>query len=127
MDGIEVPVTPRRRSSGSGKKSKKKKQGTLSKEWRQLRKEHLMVYPECRVCGSTQRQVVHHLRYRPGGYGNSERPGDLVTLCEFHHNDFHKRLGRSGTGVQETIQYIKRESVAFEVDEMADSMFGHKF
>lgn len=53
-----------------------------------------MTYPECRVCGTRDDVVVHHLRYR-GARGYSELPGDLITLCATHHNSLHRDLGRT--------------------------------
>lgn len=62
--------------------------------WLDMRKVHLRTYPECRACGTRDEVVVHHLRYR-GRRGLSEKPGDLVTLCRTHHNDLHRRHGRT--------------------------------
>lgn len=84
--------------------------------WKCMRESHLKTYPECRVCEDTADVVVHHLRYR-GRRGHSEQPGDLVTMCRFHHDDFHGQwLGRRGTGVQATIDYIteKRHELAMD-------------
>ena len=58
--------------------------------WGTMRDEHLLTYPECRVCESSYEQRVVHVRYR-GEKGVSERPGDLVTLCVTHFDNL--RLG----------------------------------
>lgn len=60
--------------------------------WRKMKGWHLALYPECRACGTEERVVVHHVRYR-GQRGRSERPGDLLTLCAACHDDLHRRLG----------------------------------
>lgn len=83
------------------------------------RKTHLALYPECRICEDPEDVHVHHLRYR-GPRGLSEKPGDLVTLCAFHHNDFHRIYGTAGRHkgslVVNTISYIaeKRTEIANE-------------
>lgn len=76
-----------------------------SSAWTEMRHNHLAVYPECRVCGATDAVVVHHLRYR-GKRGESERPGDLITLCEFHHNELHRVVG-SGPLVEGTLNFLR--------------------
>lgn len=73
--------------------------------WTIMRNQHLLVYPECRACGSTTRPVVHHLRYR-GKRGESERPGDLVTLCAYHHDQLHFQHG-STPSVEQSLAYIR--------------------
>jgi 5-methylcytosine-specific restriction endonuclease McrA len=73
--------------------------------WVQMRKQHLLTYPECRVCERTDDVVVHHLRYR-GPRGESERPGDLMTLCVRHHDNFHRRYP-TGSLVQNTLTYVQ--------------------
>lgn len=85
---------------------KRRKRGKLPPSaWDRMRQNHLEVYPECRVCGVTERVVVHHLRYR-GQRGKSEQPGDLMTLCSFHHDDLHRRHGKNGSLVEFTLAYV---------------------
>lgn len=78
-------------------------------DWMRMRRNHLILYPECRICEDIERPHVHHIRYR-GSRGRSEMPGDLVTLCEFHHNEFHRLYGTAGRHkgslIQNTIDYI---------------------
>lgn len=68
---------------------------------------HLMTYPECRICGLVDpSNHVHHLRYR-GEKGVDEKPGDLVTLCQFHHEDLHRQKNTAGGAlVRHTLDYI---------------------
>ena len=77
--------------------------------WKKMRSNHLALYPECRICEDPNDVHVHHLRYR-GKKGVDEKPGDLVTLCSFHHNDFHRIYGQAGNHkgslVDNTIAYI---------------------
>jgi 5-methylcytosine-specific restriction endonuclease McrA len=62
--------------------------------WAKTRERHLATYPECRICGTLDEIVVHHLVYR-GPRGQSELSGDLVTLCKSHHDELHASLGRT--------------------------------
>jgi 5-methylcytosine-specific restriction endonuclease McrA len=65
--------------------------------WKRTRANHLRTYPECRVCGfCSKKMIVHHIRYR-GPRGQSEISGDLVTLCEKHHDELHHILGSTPT------------------------------
>ena len=73
--------------------------------WQRTRAVHLAVYPECRVCGTEDDVVVHHLRYR-GRRGESERPGDLMTLCRWHHDDLHRRYKRGMSLVDHSLDYV---------------------
>ena len=41
----------------------------------------------CVLCGATDHLVVHHNNYSNLGHENDE---DLVTLCQEHHNFYHK-------------------------------------
>lgn len=79
--------------------------GRQRSAWTTMRKNHLLVFPECRACGSTTRVVVHHLRYR-GKRGESEQPGDLVTLCAFDHDQLHYQHG-STPSVEKSLEYIR--------------------
>jgi 5-methylcytosine-specific restriction endonuclease McrA len=78
--------------------------------WLTMRANHLALYPECRICEDVEDVVVHHLRYR-GKKGVDEQPGDLVTLCRFHHDGFHRIYGTAGRHrgslVRNTLEYIK--------------------
>lgn len=77
--------------------------------WRKMRAAHLALYPECRICGEIDKSNhVHHLVYR-GKRGLLEKPGDVVTLCEFHHNKLHKYHKR-GTNLNDfTLSFIAEE------------------
>lgn len=77
-----------------------------SEAWQRTRKCHLLTYPECRACGTTEDVVVHHLRYR-GKLGVAERPGDLMTLCRTHHTDFHKTFGKRDL-IANTLRYVEQ-------------------
>jgi 5-methylcytosine-specific restriction endonuclease McrA len=96
LDGSHPTSLKKRRSF--------KKKGKISQAWARMRYNHLLTYPECRVCGKTEDVHVHHLRYR-GTRGESERPGDLMTLCAAHHNHLHQtHLG--GSLVTHTLAYV---------------------
>lgn len=77
----------------------------MSHAWQTTRKCHLTTYPTCAICGTTERVVVHHLRYR-GKRGHSEKPGDLMTLCEYHHDQLHRYLKPAHTSVQGTLNFV---------------------
>lgn len=79
--------------------------------WKRMRVVHLMTYPECRACGTRDEVVVHHIRYR-GKRGESEQPGDLMTLCRFHHDDYHHRH-RLNALVANSLAYV--EEIAQQV------------
>jgi hypothetical protein len=57
----------------------------------------------------------------------AEKPGDLVTLCRFHHDDFHRLYGTAGRHkgslVDNTIAYIeeKRAEAQHEPFELLSS------
>jgi 5-methylcytosine-specific restriction endonuclease McrA len=74
--------------------------------WRNTRACHLLTYPECRACGTRDDVVVHHLRYR-GKRGESEKPGDLMTLCKMHHDEYHRIYGLAGL-ITNTLAYVER-------------------
>ena len=89
------------------------KRNTKQSPWRKLRAQHLRVYPECRICSDTSASNhVHHLRYR-GRKGIDEQPGDLITLCQFHHNELHREVNfrKGGKLVQGTLDFIEAKSV----------------
>ena len=46
---------------------------------------------KCQVCSSTGNLEVHHITYQ--GLGGNEELSDLVTLCRFHHQLLHDKLG----------------------------------
>lgn len=73
--------------------------------WQKMRDTHLLTYPECRGCGTLDDVVVHHLRYR-GKRGQSERPGDLMTLCRTHHDDYHRRYKLEGL-IANSLAYVE--------------------
>lgn len=83
--------------------------------WREMRKSHLAVYPECRVCGVIKKKNhVHHTIYRGDNYaqGTYEKSGDLVTFCVQHYNKFHQIYGMTSFNrdfINETLEYIERE------------------
>lgn len=80
--------------------------------WKSMRKRHLALYPECRICADQDDVVVHHVRYR-GSRGLSERPGDLLTLCRFHHDQLHKNLG-SNPKLRYQLEFIREELLALD-------------
>ena len=87
---------------------------TINHAWTKVRLNHLALYPECRVCGSTQDPQVHHIRYR-GKRGLSELPGDLVTLCAEHHQELH-RLHDQGVPLDDhSIAYIRQRAIELAV------------
>ena len=90
-------------------KNKKKQKSTFQK-WRLLRADHLRLYPECRICDIVNKSNhVHHLKYR-GKKGESEKPGDLVTLCKDHHNELHQTIGNRKL-YEYTLQFIEEKTL----------------
>jgi hypothetical protein len=97
--------------------------------WDSMRKDHLALYPECRICGDINKgNHVHHLRYRgtmEQKRGTYERPGDLVTLCAGHHYGLHSEHAltkKKLTLDKFTLQYIEEQSVilSYELEEFLD-------
>lgn len=88
----------------------RRKRENADERWRKARLRHLQLYSECYICEDPSNLHVHHLRYS-GQRGFRERPGDLVTLCKFHHMEFHdtygRRLGKEGAVL--TIKYVKEK------------------
>jgi hypothetical protein len=57
-------------------------------EWQERRKRQLALDDNrCRVCNATERLQVHHRTYTNRG---DEQPGDLTTLCDTCHENFHE-------------------------------------
>lgn len=82
----------------------------LTEAWQRTRRNHLLTYPECRVCGVEAPVVVHHIRYR-GPRGTAEMSGDLVTLCEDHHNELHRTHGRQGSITDHSLAFIRSRAI----------------
>lgn len=61
--------------------------------------------PAC-LSNTAEDVVVHHLRYR-GKLGEAERPGDLMTLCRTHHDDFHATYNRRDL-IANTLRYVEQ-------------------
>lgn len=85
------------------------KRHKANEPWRAMRANHLMAYPDCRICGDENDPCVHHLRYR-GRRGMSEVPGDLMTLCRAHHDHLHKTYVRGTSLVDHTLTYVRDHS-----------------
>lgn len=75
-------------------------------DWQRMRATHLLTYPECRACGTRDNVVVHHIRYR-GKRGTKEQPGDLMTLCKTHHDEYHALYGTKGL-IANSLAYVER-------------------
>ena len=52
--------------------------------WRRLRAAHLLTYPACVVCGTTQDVTVDHII--PLVRGGQSTPTNLQTLCRKHNS-----------------------------------------
>lgn len=88
-------------------KPRKRGKPDEQKRWERTRKAHLTLYPECRVCGTLDNPNVHHVKYRKKG---AERPGDLITLCQPHHAEFHvwhRKTRGYATSVDGTLAFIE--------------------
>jgi hypothetical protein len=93
---------------------------TPGDKWAAMRNNHLATYPDCYVCGSSKRVHVHHLRYR-GQRGESEIPGDLMTLCAYHHNDLHGHFtGKWSELASFTMEYIRTVEPYLKIPEHID-------
>lgn len=78
-----------------------------NKAWKQMRLNHLRVYPECRACGTLDNPHVHHVLYR-GQRGKSELPGDLMTLCTRHHSELHALVKETIPPLAVQLAFVER-------------------
>lgn len=63
-------------------KGKAPKGARRSKDWSDVRKEHLIRNPRCEVCGSTKKLEVHHIVPFHIAPDLELEPTNLMTLCE---------------------------------------------
>lgn len=129
-------MTPEQRAQSKIRKARRKRANKQKRKnmeafgttrthsaWEWMRKDHLALYPECRICGHINpSNHVHHLRYRGTGdenRGTYERPGDLVTLCKSHHYDLHaehKKENKQTRLDTFTLRYIEDKSIELSYD-----------
>lgn len=64
-----------------------------SDEWPKSRAEHLALFPNCAVCGGTEKLEVHHIK--PFHLHPEEEldQNNFVTLCEANKDGFDCHLG----------------------------------
>lgn len=84
-----------------------------SEGWRVRKANYFSKHPRvCRICKGKDRIHLHHQTYERVG---CERDGDLVALCEFHHDLVHAyySIGGKALGVctQEVIAYLTQQYV----------------
>lgn len=60
--------------------------GSRSPKWRTVRKEFLMRFPTCAVCGKKKIEVHHIVPYHVDK-DKELSLGNLITLCKGHHLD----------------------------------------
>lgn len=81
------------------KRKREKRQGVKRSDgWPEARKEHLVSFPVCVVCGSKKNLQVHHI-HPFHLYPELElNPDNLITLCEDDGNgcDCHLFIGHLG-------------------------------
>ena len=58
-----------------------------SPKWKQIRKEALVLYESCVLCGAKKQLDVHHRSYK--NFGNETIVKDLIVLCERCHAKYH--------------------------------------
>lgn len=64
--------------------------------YRTLRKKIIKRDKHCRLCGSTNNLVVHHIKQRKDHPEQTWDPDNLTTLCKKCHSEIHrKKLGQS--------------------------------
>ena len=73
--------------------NKKKHQAYLqSKHWKEVKRKYARTHEyKCYVCGKRRKLHLHHRTYKRLG---NERMSDLVYLCEKHHEELHRLVGR---------------------------------
>lgn len=66
-----------------------------SKQWKQARRQHLLVHPLCEQCLRERRTVpatiVHHKIELKQNFSLALEPSNLESICQEHHNKEHKR------------------------------------
>ena len=58
----------------------------------------------CRACGTFQNIHLHHMKYT--AFDGTEPDGNLIPLCERHHDEFHRLNGSSKDMIAKTYQFI---------------------
>ena len=57
---------------------------------KRLRPEHLLIEPFCRTCAAegkrTRAEVVDHIQPHRGDWNRFTDPGNLQSLCKYHHD-----------------------------------------
>lgn len=82
---------------------KKYKVYIKSKFWEKRKNKYFREHGRyCDICKSSYQTSVHHLHYKNFGY---EKDEDLVSLCWFHHEDFHKKFGVKQECHKEYLKY----------------------
>ena len=61
-----------------------------TKEWKQLRSQHLAKECCCVLCGSSEKLSVHHILYRRFYSKHKLAAWNLATLCKSCHYTVHK-------------------------------------
>ena len=54
-------------------------------------RDYWLEHPKCEVYGFPTLEPPHHIKTR--GAGGKDNPGNLITLCHYHHVEVHK-IGR---------------------------------
>lgn len=85
--------------------------------WKEIRKRTLQKFNfKCCACGTKENLHVHHSSYR---YKNSPRMDkamkDVVLLCNYCHQDFHKKYGVKSNMIKETQKFIADVQVDIEI------------
>lgn len=94
----------------------KKLTATRSPKWAKVGHTHLLAYPQCEACGSTQQLNVHHKKPFHLYPELELEPTNLVTLCMA--NDCHLLIGHGGhfkkynPNIDMDVLYIKQSSSA---------------
>jgi len=90
-----------------------------SKAWRSRRLAYYEKFgKQCVVCGDSDINL-HHVTYERLG---REHDGDLIALCVYHHDRFHKEIEIKGDMRIETYKFIIREQ---EDQELSDLIKKH--
>ena len=65
----------------------------------------------CVLCGSEEDLNVHHLSARNIDTENNYNLDNLVTLCKFHHTDFHIKYGFGNNTPDQFEEYKRQETI----------------
>lgn len=121
--GLPVTKNPLAKGRSKKKKTKRKYKNRIpskyetyinSPHWEKRKNEYYQKYPRvCSVCASCKHIHLHHAVYAEYG---KEQDGHLFPLCDDHHSEFHKLIGKTKRDMlKETLDFIQERRLGFNL------------